>query len=177
MTHTRLDSFVIGILLVEFTLYYQDKKRIIQIPTWLRLMIILIFLFNFGYILLGDYYKIPLMNYVFKYNYYNLTFFFLVMYFILFENSKDWFYQLFNFNFYSFVSKISYTIFLFGDFFESLFFKNIHFFQFELNNEIKVFWIVTSIVFLILLDLILGWIFFLIFEKPFQMIKLKLNTK
>jgi hypothetical protein len=36
---------------------------------------------------------------------------------------------------------------------------------------------VTSIVFLILLDLILGWIFFLIFEKPFQMIKLKLNTK
>ncbi len=177
MTHTRLDSFVIGILLAEFTLYYQDKKRIIQIPTLLRLMIILIFLFNFGYILLGDYYKIPLMNYVFKYNYYNLTFFFLVMYFILFENSKDWFYQLFNFNFYSFVSKISYTIFLFGDFFESLFFKNIHFFQFELNNEIKVFWIVTLIVFLILLDLILGWIFFLIFEKPFQMIKLKLNTK
>jgi hypothetical protein len=76
MTHTRLDSFVIGILLAEFTLYYQDKKRMIQIPTWLRLMIILIFLFNFGYILLGDYYKIPLMNYVFKYNYYNLTFFF-----------------------------------------------------------------------------------------------------
>lgn len=174
MTHTRLDSFIVGIILAEYYLIYNSAnsftKKIKFLSPLLRNCIAILLLINIVFILFGTYWKNPLINYVLKYNWYNLTAFLLGFYFLNYESLKDWFIRLFSFNIYIPISKISYTVFLFHEYIIMIFAKNFKIINLSSIDDVKLF----KIIFIgILVSIIFGYIFYLLFEKPFHLIKEK----
>ncbi len=129
-------------------------------------------LIDFLVILLGTYWKIPIIKYVFKYNWYNISLFLLGINFILFEEKKDWFQNFFSFHFYTPLSKISYSIFIYHQFIMSLLLKNFKFIKFSPDSSL-----IFTYLFILIGSFVFGWFFYLIFEKPFYLIRIKLNTK
>jgi peptidoglycan/LPS O-acetylase OafA/YrhL len=77
MTHTRLDSFIAGIILAEYYLYFQKNSYKFSFSSNIRNMISIFLLVNLFFILFGTYWKYPLMQFVFNYNWYNIIAFLL----------------------------------------------------------------------------------------------------
>ncbi len=170
MTHTRFDSFVMGILFAEFHVYYEKHQNKIQIPDYIRYFLSIFLITNLFLILLGDYWQIPVMRYFLRYNWFNLIVFLMGVYFFVFKNVKDHFIQFFSFPFYVPLSKISYSVFIFHEYIIVLINKNSSILFKSNMNDLKI---VSNALMAIFLSIIFGWIFYLLFEKPFLMIKSK----
>jgi peptidoglycan/LPS O-acetylase OafA/YrhL len=172
MTHTRLDSFIAGIILAEYYLYFQKNSYKFSFSSNIRNMISIFLLVNLFFILFGTYWKYPLMQFVFNYNWYNIIAFLLGWYFITFDSFNDWFIKIFSFKFYIPISKISYTVFLFHEYIAIILGKNISFINFRNISDIKILLIT---IFIVVGCLIIGYIFYLLFEKPFYYLRFKFS--
>ncbi|MFN3604548.1 MAG: acyltransferase family protein [Leptonema sp. (in: bacteria)] len=167
-SHTRFDSFIIGILIKEVLEdgYFRQKWNSIFKEKKLQILIFLYFFVSFYLIFVFYDPEFLFWDYFLKYNYNNLFLFIFIVY-ISFVEKEKFLYKIFNIPYFTFFSKISYTVFLLHEYFAILLTKN---FSFTFGTKIDVF---IFFIILLILSIILGYAFYLIFEQPFLIIKKK----
>lgn len=171
-SHTRFDSFIIGVLLAKILQNDELKSK------WnsylqkfsIRVMLYIYFLVSFFVILIYYNKDFIFFNFVIKYNYNNIFLFFFIM-FLFNINKENILFKIFNFSKLAFLSKISYTLFLLHEYFAILLLKNFSF-SFKSLNDIVYFFLI-----LLIISIPLGYLFNLIFEQPFKKVFVSNNLK
>lgn len=171
-SHTRFDSFIVGVMISEI-LHNEDLKnkyKLIFDYKTIKILIYIYFLLSFYLIFIFYNDKFDFWNYIFRYNYYNVFLFLFILY-AYFLKSNSILYKIFNFPYLASLSKMSYTLFLLHEYFAMILLKKI---SFQIKTEIDV---LSFYIILLFFSFAIGYFFYLIFEQPFLMLKRNIKEK
>ncbi len=171
-THTRLDSFIVGVIVAEILNNegLKDKLKNILNNKIINYLLYAFFIISFYIIIIFYDQNFTFWNYVIRFNYNNLFLLVIIIY-VYFLKDDLFLHKLLNFPYFTFLSKMSYTLFLLHEFFSIMLLKN---YSFQFNNEFDV-WKFYFV--LLIFSFIMGYFFYMIFEQPFLILKrnIKIN--